>query len=187
MGHAAPRSSGESPLFDACRHDAVQSVEMLLKAGADPNFRSYERITPLIATFLPPTTAGWDKSMEAAAAIQKLLLKYGADPNAASGYEFQKCDNKKMAKLSAVGENVVVTAGQRTPLHYAALEGSALMAQSLIDAGATGTLSDFHGILPVEHTKDKDCRKILLALHDKMGGRHLKTKKEVGVRWREYA
>jgi hypothetical protein len=39
MGHCSPRSSGDTALHMACRYGAIESVEALLEAGADPNAR----------------------------------------------------------------------------------------------------------------------------------------------------
>ena len=67
----AKDTGGNSPLHMAVEHDSVESVQLLLKFGADVNITNNHGITPLMAVCAI-------KTAENAAAIVRLLLDNGA-------------------------------------------------------------------------------------------------------------
>jgi hypothetical protein len=71
--------NGNAPLATACYHSNVLVAESLLDAGADPNARADEDLTPLMLCFLGPdgTTCGG----EGVTTLVQLLLRFGARVN----------------------------------------------------------------------------------------------------------
>jgi rubrerythrin len=66
------------PLFQACREGKIETVEQLLRKGADVNARNKDDVTPLHVVM--SSQVGWDEQLE----LTKLLFDCGADPNAKS-------------------------------------------------------------------------------------------------------
>lgn len=116
----SPRESYKNEDLDSFLIDAVgwpAGVEMLLKAGVDPNKQGGFGKTPLMmaAHMNRPDTV-------------QLLLRHGANPN---------------LKTSAHGESCVdIERGQRTALMYAAENASPEVMALLLDAGADSLAVD---------------------------------------------
>jgi ankyrin repeat protein len=64
--------NGETPLLKAIQQDQLESVQMLLQAGADPNAQSYEGAIPLVKAL-------WQSCEYQTLEVCQLLLEYGAD------------------------------------------------------------------------------------------------------------
>lgn len=105
---------GDTALFSAGRAAHVDAVTLLLGAGANPNHRNKSGVTPLIAT-----ADGLPFNRNRAVVID-LLLRRGADPNAAAQYE-------RTALMSAArAENIeVLPADVRTDVVARLLAGGA--------------------------------------------------------------
>jgi ankyrin repeat protein len=142
-------SDGETSLYGHFTYSPlrINEIEFLLDLGADPNLANNKGITPLMRaahTFISdhkqPASSGIAKELnEQGPALAKaigLLLKHGADVNARD-------------------EN------GRTPLYYAAEEGSIIAIKALVAAGADVNAQTKEGdcpLLRVLRRNDRDGR-----------------------------
>ena len=120
--------SGFSVLEAAATMNNVEVARLLLANGADPNTPDDSGFTPLLQA-----AANGDRS----AAMVKLLLEHGADPNAT-------CRDK----LRTV-KNGTVRLGRLTPLLLAAPHANYETVSMLIKAGADVNAQDVRGMTPL--------------------------------------
>lgn len=115
---------GDTALFSAGRAAHVDAVTLLLETGANPNHRNKSGVTPLIAT-----ADGLPFNRNRAVVVD-LLLRRGADPNAAAEYE-------RTALMSAArAENIeVLPADVRTDVVERLLAGGADPRRRYVRAG----------------------------------------------------
>ncbi len=107
--HAESRRSSGAALLEAVRAYDVNAARAALEAGADPDIRDGEDLTPLMIASGDPATPEDQGNPE----LVRHLLSHGADPNARGGIS-----------------------GDETPLLKAAGSGAARAARLLLDAGA---------------------------------------------------
>ena len=101
-------------MFHAVSHsNAVDSINLLENKEADVNCRNVNGCTPLHIAIMNQNTN-----------LVKVLLKYGADPNAKEYNDI----------------------GEKTPLHYAVEKNNYELAIMLLDNGANPTLGDKRGL-----------------------------------------
>jgi hypothetical protein len=137
------------PLWHAAESGHLELVNLLLAAGADPNFKSRGGETALL-------TAAWHCKV----AIAKVLIAHGADVTAADGsgetaliLSSQTCSDGEMTQLlldSRADPNAKTTNGVTALM---AAERNPLVAQKLLSAGADPAAKDEYG-----HTvEDESC------------------------------
>jgi ankyrin repeat protein len=143
----APQVDGMTALHWASYQDDLETAELLLRAGADAKAASRHGVTPLS---LACTNGN--------AALVRLLLRAGADPNAAlPGGEAPLMTASRVGSLASVkallerGANVDAKDDRRgqTALMWAAAEGHADVAETLITAGADFRLRLTSGFTPL--------------------------------------
>ncbi len=136
-------------LFQAVHHGQVESLRLLLKAGADVNTRSSQGETAL--------KLAWRLRKRECADV---LMRAGADVN--TQYECgwtplmqeakNLCDPSRLRKCLTPEVHVnVADATGSTALSYAAQTGSVESLQVLLDAGADVNTSDCWGKTPLIH------------------------------------
>ena len=88
---------GDTALTAAVRQRSVEVVDLLLKAGADPNVRDAQGFSPLYLALASPSDAG---------PIIKNLIRAGADVESVSkmAHELAKNDPNRAAFEEAVSE-----------------------------------------------------------------------------------
>ena len=94
--------NGVTPLHRAVRFRSLSAVKLLLAAGADVN--TFDRRTHSTALHRAVTNSGAPSTagkMDTAIAIVRLLLKYGADPNARNKKGKTPADYRMSAEMSA--------------------------------------------------------------------------------------
>lgn len=123
-------------LFYACMNGEIEKVKYLLAAGADVKLRDHNGLTPLYislnkpAAFHPP-------------GITRLLLRYGADPNA----------------LNSKG---------MSPLHGACLNKELEMIELLLQKKANVFVLDLHHMFPHQYAGEQQGK--VLELYKKYAG-----------------
>lgn len=122
----AVRFGGRPLLHLACAAGNLQVVELLLRQGTDANLLDRGAHTPLFAV---ANECGYEVGAE----IVRLLVRAGADANAAGG----------------------VT--RATALHMAARRGHVAIARTLLECGARIEVRDSKGVTPLERAIN--CRK----------------------------
>lgn len=163
---SAVNDYGSTPLSEAAITGNAAVIESLLEAGADPDSANADGQTALMVIARSSNvdaarvliehgadvnaTEQWRYQtavMWAAAQNQPemvaLLLEHGADPNA------KTVVNHWARQVSAEARRAYRPTGGLTPLLFAAREGCAGCAKSLIEAGADIELSDPDGITPL--------------------------------------
>lgn len=131
----APNDWGETPLLIACENQNVYLVEMLLKAGADPNRKLRDGFSPLHYA-----ASGGNYP------IAKALLMGGADSNlrnldGETPLILAACEghNDMTALLIENGADVNLTDNlQHSALYYATENGFTEIVEQLLMAGAEG-------------------------------------------------
>lgn len=126
--------SGWSPLYIAAVHDSLDAAALLLKHGANPNFRDEKGRTILMRVAENGNTE-----------TAKLLIEGGADVNAKN----EKGDFFMSAGL--------------TPLHIAAMNGHEDVVKLLIANGANLNALDANGNTPKDVAKREDIEAIIAA------------------------
>ena len=155
---ATTRLGDLTPLFMAAKNGSAPMIELLLKAGADPNSTDSHGTTPLmsaaasgstdaIKVFLShgadvnakETTWGQTALMFAAslnrAEAITLLIAHGADPKATAKVA-SLGDYKIPGDKDSVRESAPAAMGGMTALHYAAREGHMEAMRALVTGGA---------------------------------------------------
>ena len=135
-----------TPLHCAVSHGAVQTVQLLLRAGADVHAVDHAGCSPLWYLHVrqlnynldhPPAANGTRKPKhQEFTKILQLLLAAGADINFKKTKRTQTCN---------VGT---------TLLHLAVDRGDVTMVQQLLNNGADSTLADAQGVTPLHLTRD---------------------------------
>lgn len=131
----APNDHGDTPLLMACENQNVYLVEILLKAGADPNRK-------LLNGFAPLHYAASEENYP----IAKALLAGGADSNVRNLdgetpliFAAREGENDMTALLIENGADVNLTDNmQHSALHYATENGYTEIVEQLLVAGAEG-------------------------------------------------
>ncbi len=95
-----PPVGGLTPLMEAARNNAFESAEVLLKAGADPNLKTPEKMTALLVAI---TNAHWD--------VAKLIIDSGADVNDGSIAQAEEARNSKntLSRPASLGPHNVTS------------------------------------------------------------------------------
>ena len=154
-----PDHGWRNPLYIAVESNHKDIVQMLLKAGADPNeVLNNERITPLMK-------AAWRNNKE----CTQLLIKHGAkvnetdiDGDSALHYCAVKNSSACMKLLLARKARVnVLNKKLQTPLHQACHVGSVECVKLLVKNGAGLKITDKVGLTPAELAALKDQHSVL--------------------------
>jgi uncharacterized protein len=129
----APGKDGATPLMLMARGDDVEGARLMIEHGADVNAKeAWRGQTALI----------WAAAQQQAAMV-KLLLKNGADPNARSN------SNDWDRQVSGEKRRLYRPFGGLTALMYAAREGCVECARALVEGGADPDLSGYRNITPL--------------------------------------
>ena len=160
-------NKGETALIAAVRLKAVESVKLLLKKGADPNFESaltyYGQVTALSLALLSRS----EESLQ----IMKLLFEHKANPNVIQG-DFPKDPMICLAVRSGTLDQVklllennadvnAVNMNNETPLIIAAERGDENMLKLLLTNGADTKMKNRNGKTVIEIAKEKNNTQIL--------------------------
>jgi len=124
---------GETPLMVVARSDNVAAARLLLEHGADVNAKEAWR---------DQTALIWAAAQKQPAMVE-VLLEHGADPNARSK------PNDWDRQVSAERRRQYRPFGGLTALLYAAREGCAECARSLVEGGADIDLIGSRGVTPL--------------------------------------
>jgi ankyrin repeat protein len=146
-----------TPLGEAVDADILESVDLLLQAGADPDIANSSGNPPL-----------YSAAQNGNEQIVKRLLAAHANPNATGdlGRTALAADHLTVgcAKLlldAGANPNAAMNLGT-TPLHIAALRGEVDLAKLLIRAGATVNAADNDGNTPLDYATTQTMRHTLL-------------------------
>jgi ankyrin repeat protein len=147
---SVPDAAGEPLLFTATRNGSVAVAKTLLAAGVevDATDANYEQTALMVAT------------RERQAEIARLLLDAGADFSRQTSAGAEPRARLPAENAGSKGEGIVrggwpehgmraPIPGAKTPLLYAAREGSAEIAAMLVEAGADIELADANGTTPL--------------------------------------
>ncbi|KAJ5701489.1 hypothetical protein N7488_009037 [Penicillium malachiteum] len=145
---------GETALFLACRRKDIKSIELLVRAGADPNVLC-EKIKPQNRAFMGPLSShpvhGKKSDSEpekGCTALHALCMK----PDTGV-HEFERpAECVKLLLEAGVDLNAQAPNGL-TALHYA-IEWSVELINPLLEAGADPTAEDNEGDTPLHSTKE---------------------------------
>jgi ankyrin repeat protein len=127
---------GQTVLMLAARTGAVPVVEALVEAGSDVNARD---------TWMGETALMWAAGANNADAV-RALVAHGAEVDARSSTVTYP-EQRPAEPSNYVGS--AVPPGQWTPLMYAAREGAAAAAETLLDLGADVNVQDPEGVTPL--------------------------------------
>lgn len=144
--NALGKSSGDRPLHVAVKHGNFEAMELLLAAGADPNGKDWQGVTPLKEL---SGRKAHDDSLDAnGLAAARLLIAKGADPSMPS-------------------------ADTWTPLHLATARNFAAMARLLVENGASVNAEameqGIQGLTPTQIAEDQVYRELAAFLRSKGG------------------
>jgi len=144
-----PEEMGENfDLNGAVYHGHLQLTTFVLEQGADANYPMPDTAeTPLHAIL---TKTNRPANFE----VVRLLLEYGANPNARTTPNIETDHFMRDIRTRA-----------ETPLHRAAAYADAKTIQLLLDAGADKTIQDMNGDSPLTwaswHLRDREILKLL--------------------------
>jgi uncharacterized protein len=128
-----PNPEGQTPLMVIARTDNVEAAKVLLKHGADVNKTEH---------WLGQTALMW-ATAEKKPTMVKLLVEHGADVNAKSVvHDWRR-------PVTAEPREKQLPSGGMTPLLFAAREGCADCAKTLVEAKADVNLTDPDGVSPL--------------------------------------
>lgn len=141
-----PLNTNASPLYVACQNGHRQVVEVLLKAGANPNLETEDKATPLFIA-----------AQMGHGAIVKMLLANGADveilnfTNASPLFIASQHNHVDIVKVLLEASPCVnsQTKSGASPTYIAAQEGSLGALKLLLDAGADTDLPGNDGATPL--------------------------------------
>jgi ankyrin repeat protein len=136
--NAAIPDWGGTPLIIAATMGRTDVVELLLDNGADPNLRDGNTWTPLHAAVRDSDYGSERSTRAAAAAVVKVLLAHGANPNA----------RIKQDKPSARTLDEIELQGA-TPVALAAEVNSLDAIKELVAGGADPTIPTEKGVTPL--------------------------------------
>ncbi|KAJ8517531.1 hypothetical protein ON010_g18311 [Phytophthora cinnamomi] len=136
-----------TPLFWAAFHNQIYAVELLLRHGADPNFRDGLGFTPFLVAIqrcFPITAAylvakGSDVNQRMQDASQKTALMLLCQPQ-----QFHLDSFRMVLSLQATIN--AQDADGNTALHYAAMNNIAMAVRMLLDVGVDTTIVNKEGL-----------------------------------------
>ncbi|POM59242.1 Palmitoyl transferase [Phytophthora palmivora] len=139
-----------TPLFWAAFHNQIYAVELLLRHGADPNFRDDLGFTPFLVAIqrcFPITAAylvakGSDVNQRVQDASQKTALMLLCQPQ-----QFHLDSFRMVLSLQATIN--AQDADGNTALHHAAMNNIALAVRMLLDVRADTTIRNKEGLTPL--------------------------------------
>ena len=143
----APDVDGSTALHWAVRLDDSETVDLLIRGGANVKAKNRYEVTPLSLACI-----------NGSAAVIELLLKAGADPNTAlPGGETALMTAARTGKVEAVkvllargaDVNAKESAHEQTPLMWAAAEGNTAVVEELIEQGANTHAHSKGGFTPL--------------------------------------
>jgi len=166
----APDGYGRTPLVYTVLSDAIDCCQLLLQAGA-----------VVEATDADGRTAVHWSAFQGNSKMMKLFLESGGDVLAqdgegrtplhlSTGADSSKCTKQIVKRLPADGSVDIVDSDQMTAAHWCAFHGHHKHLEILISAGASLTVPDGEGKLPLHwtsaNTNTKTLAKLLLAVPD---------------------
>jgi hypothetical protein len=156
--------SAELAMIDAIRAGQVDGLDAFLSAGADPNYLSYEDLTPLLAA------VGNDSAEQV-----HQLLAAGSDvngPNRDGMFPLMEAliDRREKAfaaLLQAKADlNLICEKIAMTPLMYAVFTGRSDAVRALLDAGASVSVKNAYGYTALKFAQQQSEEDILRMLRD---------------------
>jgi ankyrin repeat protein len=150
-----PPVGGLTPLMEAARNNAFEAAEALLKAGANPNLKTPDKMTALLVAI---TNAHWD--------VAKLLVDNGEDPNDGAVAQTEEARNAKntLSRPVSLGPHAVSSI---EVLQDLLAKGA--KADSVIDgevptrSGGPGRGGDVPALSRAAKTADLEVMKMLIA------------------------
>lgn len=146
----------QTPLHIAIIHDHKETVKLLLEKGAKVQAKDWQTRTPLhTATDSPVSNAE----------MVRILLKYGANVNAATEYW-----ELEVVSYYPSMEKRRVLKDRRTPLHYACLRGHKEVIELLLANGADPYVKDHRRNTAFDLALDSETKELLKRLAPKKKG-----------------
>jgi ankyrin repeat protein len=153
-----PDSDGNTALWVAARLSKVESVRLLLAAGADPSIRGQRGWTPLhCSTFC---WSGRDDTE-----VARVLLAHGADANSVAPeygetplhYAVRVAKSPALVQLlldAGADINAQTHPGKDTALQFAVAERNHRITDLLLKAGASATIKNNIGFVPQQQAPE---------------------------------
>ena len=153
-----------NPLYHAVEDDDLERVNLLLKAGVDPNCRNRNNISPY-------KLALQKNRRSIISRIEKSQVKITADPDDLDAAFLEACANGKrgVAEMLFKSGNIDITYvddSGRTPLHYIAKAGMIALAGYVLDKGVDINYTDKYEQTALHIAtafRQKEMAKLLLA------------------------
>jgi ankyrin len=149
-----PPVGGLTPLMDAARENSYEAAEALLKAGANPNLKSPEKMTALIIAI---TNLHWD--------VARLLIDNGADVNDGSVAQVEEMRNLKTTLSRPVSRgphNLTSMDVMKALLEKGAKADSVIPGEVPTRSGGPGRGGDVPALVRAAKTADIEVMRVLL-------------------------
>jgi cytohesin len=147
-------------LFWAAWYNSFQCAELLLEAGANPNFRDRQQQTPLWWAVNAPE--GYTRSNKSKPEVVDVLLRYGANPNqtdiAGNNLLCFSCDVEAdwmVSRLLKAGVDANSKWRGNSALYFAVRKNNLQIAKMLIDKGAEVNAAEPGGQTPLSLARSR--------------------------------
>jgi ankyrin repeat protein len=138
-----PDERGETPLFDAIRGDNIDNVDLLLKAGANPNALTKARLTPLALAATEEKTLIIKSLLKAGVHVDQYCL---SSRTTALAVAIQKGQRETAQLLLANGASATCSdANGVSPIMGAAMKGDLKLVRLLHISGGSLRSTDHRG------------------------------------------
>jgi len=149
-----PPVGGLTPLMDAARENSYEAAQALLKAGADPNRQSPEKMTALL---IAVTNLHWD--------VAKLLIDNGANVNDGSVAQVEQMRNLKttLSRPVSKGPHSLTSMDvMKALLEKGAKPDSVIPGEVPTRSGGPGRGGDVPALVRASKTADIEVMRVLL-------------------------